>query len=93
MALTDATTNRTYYFNSSSGLSQWECPVGDASTGAGVSTTAATATHQLVSSAVPVQLEALQRLPAGWEEMKDMATNRTYFAHRATGVTQWEMPR
>jgi hypothetical protein len=91
VALTDGASGRSYYFNSSSGASQWERPLGDPA-GAGVGMTA-TVVPQSAAVAAPVQLEALQRLPAGWEEMKDPASGRAYYHNRASGRTQWDMPR
>lgn len=75
------TTGRTFYFNSSSGASQWDRPAG------------AAGPPEPAAAPVPVQLEALQRLPAGWEEMKDPASGRAFYHHRTSGSTQWELPR
>eukprot|EP00854_Cymbomonas_tetramitiformis_P003516 gene3516-4420_t len=73
----DETYKTKYYFNQSTGVTQWEPP-------------APTSTEP-EKSAAPAKPKG-PALPPGWEELVEEESGDTYYFHEASNVTTWDRP-
>ena len=69
--------NITYYFNRSSGLTQWEKP---------------NESFEAANKMKEKKSHENKDLPGGWEALNDEKSGKQYYINRSSGLTQWECP-
>eukprot|EP00939_MAST-03C_sp_MAST-3C-sp1_P002279 g2279.t1 len=76
----DASSDRTYYYNRETGVSQWDCP-------------RAVDAENNPSSELSLSDEHPAEVGGEWEICTDeSSSNRVYYYNRRTGESQWDMP-
>jgi hypothetical protein len=75
-AMVDEASHATYYYNTLSGVSQWDVP---------------TSAAEALTPPPPPPASPLSRLPPGWSKAHDSSGN-AYFYNVSTGNSTWEMP-
>eukprot|EP00980_Cylindrotheca_fusiformis_P026306 scaffold15772_cov162-Cylindrotheca_fusiformis.AAC.8 len=80
-------TGATYYFNPATQETSWEKPLDEQSPA--VASDSEPEPKVVDDNTAGV---SSQDLPLGWEEVIDETTGKTYYYHKATQETSWEMP-